>query len=414
MWRHVDVRNFRSIEEVSVDLAPFTLLVGPNGSGKSNFVDAIVFARDVGIDAAGAIERRRGILSLRRWQPTKLGEVTVDVRAAKTRAELSSDYGRHLITIASERGHRWSFRRELIEACSRGRLQFQLDRSGRQIVHAFPPELPSIELSGVASAMLFARQLKMPKKKSRALTDVRSYRLDPEVMRRLSVPTESDRLDSSGANIATAVQSVCEDRDDRGSLVSAMKKIIPGLEEISVEPVDDFLSLKFAQAQANGKKARFNAHDMSEGALRALGILVAALQMQDDELLIIEEPEVSIHPGAAHLLFDVLKRASQRGAVLVTTHSPDLLDAAGCGDEEEILVCDYREGTTHVGPMAETQREIVRKGLFTVGELMRAEPLRIEGAPPAIIVPETDIARVRARSKSFDKLCRAVEALASG
>jgi type I restriction enzyme M protein len=209
-------------------------------------------------------------------------------------------------------------------------------------------------------------------------------------MRGISVPTDSVRLDESGANIATAFQAVREDRDDYESLLAAMKKIIPGLVDITVEPVEEYLSMKFSQAQANGKKARFSASDMSEGALRALGILVAALQMRDDELLIIEEPEVSIHPGAAHLLFDVLRRASQRGAVLVTTHSPDLLDAARCDDEEEILVCDYRDGTTRIGPMAESQREIIRKGLFTVGELMRAEPLRIEGEPPAVIAPGSE------------------------
>ena len=79
------------------------------------------------------------------------------------------------------------------------------------------------------------------------------------------------------------------------------------------------------------------------------GILVAAQQMTPDELLIIEEPEVSIHVGAAQLLFDVLKDASRRGAVLVTTHSADLLDAAR---DEEILVCSYRDGVTKIGPLA--------------------------------------------------------------
>jgi predicted ATPase len=68
--------------------------------------------------------------------------------------------------------------------------------------------------------------------------------------------------------------------------------------------------------------------------------------------------QVSIHPGAAHLLFQVLAVAAERGAVLVTTHSPDLLGAAKLGAGEEILVCAYRDGTTRVGPMAESQRDL--------------------------------------------------------
>jgi type I restriction enzyme M protein len=137
--------------------------------------------------------------------------------------------------------------------------------------------------------------------------------------------------------------------------------------------------MRFDQKQAAGQVARFSTSEMSEGALRALGILVTAQQMTQDELLIIEEPEVAIHVGAAQLLFDVLKDASTRGSVLLTTHSADLLDAAR---EEEILVCSYREGVTRIGPLASAQREVVRQGLFTVAELLRSEPLRIEGEEP--------------------------------
>ena len=98
--------------------------------------------------------------------------------------------------------------------------------------------------------------------------------------------------------------------------------------------------------------------------------------MQRDELLIVEEPEVAIHAGAAQLLFELLKEASEKGAVLITTHSPDLLDHAR---DEEILVCSYDEGATRIGPLAQRQRNIVREGLFSLAELMRTEPLRIEG-----------------------------------
>ena len=108
--------------------------------------------------------------------------------------------------------------------------------------------------------------------------------------------------------------------------------------------------------------------------------------MLPGELIIIEEPEASIHPGAANVLFDVLKDASEKGGVLITTHSPELLSAAG---DEEILVCELRDGATHIGPLAQAQREAVREGLFSVAELMRAEPLRIDGRPPATIDPAT-------------------------
>ncbi len=56
--------------------------------------------------------------------------------------------------------------------------------------------------------------------------------------------------------------------------------------------------------------------------------------------------------------------------------------------DEEILVCDYRDGVTHVGPMEREQRRLVKDGLLSAAELMRSEPLRIEGMPPDVIPHE--------------------------
>ena len=229
--------------------------------------------------------------------------------------------------------------------------------------------------------MVFARQL-AELSSSAALRNVRRVRLDPEAMRQPQPVTENRRLDESGSNVGVAYRSLRPAA--QAQILAAMQKIVPGLTDISVEPFDRFLLLRFDQRQSGGQTAKFSATEMSEGALRALGILVAAQQMAADELLIIEEPEVSIHVGAAQLLFDVLKQASRRGAVLVTTHSADLLDAAR---DEEILVCSYRDGVTDIGPLATAQRELVRQGLFSVAELMRSEPLRIEGESPAAAEP---------------------------
>ncbi len=110
MWRRVELKNYRSIESVSVELAPFAALVGPNGSGKSNFADALVFARDVATDAAAAVERRGGITGLRRWRPTRPSDVTVDIRAAPVRGDLETDYVRHQFTIHSGKSGKWMLR----------------------------------------------------------------------------------------------------------------------------------------------------------------------------------------------------------------------------------------------------------------------------------------------------------------
>ncbi|WP_437578530.1 N-6 DNA methylase [Sorangium sp. So ce887] len=388
MWRRVELRNYRSIAEASVELAPFTVLVGPNGSGKSNFADAIVFARDVATDAATAVERRGGLAGIRRWQPAEENdrtEVHVDVRAATSRAALETDYLRHRFTIRAKGDGLWAFRSETIERFVRGAPVLWVERTpeGLEVETASGTRLVSSESaympSETASAMVFARQL-VEFATATALRNVTRIRLDAEAMRKPQVATENTRLDESGNNIAVALRSL--DAEGQARVLAAMQQIVPGLLRIAVEAFDRFLLLKFEQRQPGGHVARFSASEMSDGALRALGILVAAQQMTGDELVIIEEPEVAIHVGAAQLLFDVLKDASTRGSLLITTHSADLLDAAR---EEEILVCSYRDGVTQIGPLSSAQRDVVRQGLFSVAELMRSEPLRIEGEEPASV-----------------------------
>ncbi|MDI1478657.1 AAA family ATPase [Polyangium sp. y55x31] len=390
MWRRVELRNYRSIEHVKVDLAPFTLLVGPNGSGKSNFADALAFVRDVAFDAVTAVERRGGIGELRRWRPTKPTDISVDIRSAASEPALESTYVRHYFKIHSGREGRWSFSREIVEVVRDGDGVFNVVRErGRISLHTesaldrlteLASAAASRALSDMSSAMVLARQFRAMKSHA-GLREVRRIRLTPDAMRLPQPATENTRLDETGSNVAAAYRSLKADAQE--DVLAAMQKIVPGLSGIYVENFDRFLLLKFAQRQGD-EQATFSAAAMSEGTLRALGILIAAEQMTKDELLIIEEPEVAIHVGAAQLLFDVLKRASERGAVLVTTHSADLLDAA---KDEEILVCAYRDGVTKIGPLASEQRAVVKEGLFSVAELMRSEPLRIEGEPIPAVEP---------------------------
>lgn len=371
MWRRIEIRNFRSIELARVDLAPFTVVVGPNGSGKSNFADALVFARDIAFDASTAISTRGGIAGVRRWRPSKPTDVSVDVRASSNRAALDRSYVRHNFRIHSGRKGEWSFSHEQIEVVESGKAVAQLTRKANGI-EAHPPIASAPDSTG--SAMVAARQLR-PFAGVSALHNVRRYRLSTESMRQPQLSSEESRLRESGDNIAAAILAIrAEGKISR--IVEPMAKIVAGLTDIYVDQVGRYLALKFRQAQEDSEAvADFNATEMSEGALRALGIIVATRQMARDELLVIEEPEVSIHVGAANLLFEILKEASGRGAVLVTTHSADLLDAAR---DEEILVCEHSSGSTRIGPLSVAQRKVVREGLFSVAELMRSEPLRIE------------------------------------
>jgi predicted ATPase len=126
----------------------------------------------------------------------------------------------------------------------------------------------------------------------------------------------------------------------------------------------------------NGSPGRFSAENMSDGTLSAVGILRAVFQSFPAEnspgmpLVGIEEPELALHPGAAGVLRDALGIASRHAQILVTSHSPDLLDDKSISDRN-ILAVINRNGETIIGPITDKDRDAIRDRLFTAGELLR-------------------------------------------
>jgi predicted ATPase len=108
--------------------------------------------------------------------------------------------------------------------------------------------------------------------------------------------------------------------------------------------------------------------------LRALGILLAVFQKPAPSVLIIEEPEATIHPGALGVILDALKEAAETTQLIVTTHCPDVLDAEWIEDRH-IRMVDWKDGATRVSPLAESSRSALRDKLMSPGELLRANAL---------------------------------------
>jgi hypothetical protein len=91
---------------------------------------------------------------------------------------------------------------------------------------------------------------------------------------------------------------------------------------------------------------------------------------------------MALHPGAAELLRGALQEASRLTQVLVTSHSPDLLDDRSIG-AEMILAVIAEEGESMIGPLDDVGRSVLRDSLFTPGELLRLNQLN-PAAPAAV------------------------------
>ena len=140
-------------------------------------------------------------------------------------------------------------------------------------------------------------------------------------------------------------------------------------------------TLEFRQDVAGAKHPwRFLANNMSDGTLRALGILVALFQEHHDPkkrvlLVGVEEPEIALHPAAAGVLLNALREAADKTQIIITSHSPDLLDDKDL-NPESILAVEARDGTTTIAGIDEAGKSALHDRLYTTGELLRIDQLQ--------------------------------------
>jgi energy-coupling factor transporter ATP-binding protein EcfA2 len=128
------------------------------------------------------------------------------------------------------------------------------------------------------------------------------------------------------------------------------------------------------EGPAPGAPMSFMAANMSEGTLRVLGFLLAAYQPVLPSVLVIEEPEANIHPAAAEVVTSVLMDVSRRSQVLVTTHSPEVLDYDDVSDDVFRVVAKA-DGRTAIAPVSAGSRQVIRDHLYSPGELLRINEL---------------------------------------
>ena len=104
-----------------------------------------------------------------------------------------------------------------------------------------------------------------------------------------------------------------------------------------------------------------------------------------------EEPETGLHPAALGILLAALREAPEHSLIIVTSHSPDLLDDNSI-PTDSILMVDNVEGETRIAGIDEAGHKVLKEKLFTPGELLRQNQLTLD----PLAVPKMEIAQSNA------------------
>jgi AAA15 family ATPase/GTPase len=104
---------------------------------------------------------------------------------------------------------------------------------------------------------------------------------------------------------------------------------------------------------------------------------MAVFQKPSPSVLVIEEPEATIHPGALGAILDLIRKAAKTMQVVVTTHSPQLLDAKWITDDN-LRIVSWEGGASHLLLPSEATRQAMRQHLMGAGELLRSNALHAD------------------------------------
>ena len=369
----VVLRNYKSIGACDIRLGPMTYLVGANGSGKSNFLDALHLVRDALTGSLdNALNERGGLSQVRRrssGHPTHFG-IRLEFILPDGRA------GFYAFNIGALQDRGYEVQTEECVVAGRGKGPFfRIERGTlRDSSESVFPAVTSDRL-----ALVSVSGLSVFRPVFDALTAMGFYNLNPKLMRDPQKPQDGRLLKPVGENIVSVIGHLERVAPSNLAIIQEyLQTVVPMIQGVERKAMGTQEILEFRQVMAGAKAPwRFPAQNMSDGTLRALGVLTALFQGNRDfaPLLIgIEEPETALHPSASAALREALAKAAQHTQVIVTSHSPDLLDDRGIGPDQFLAVVS-EGGETRIGPLDEASRSVIRGQLFSAGELLRLNQL---------------------------------------
>jgi predicted ATPase len=372
------LENYKSIARCDVSLGPLTFLVGPNGSGKSNFLDALRLVTDsLRSSLDHALRDRGGIKEVRLrsgGHPTHFG-LRIEFRLR------TGESGFYAFRVGALKEGGYRVQREDCSIVGPGVLSPPVHYSVRDGKVVSTSVLVAPAAAGDRLYLVNASGLPEFRPLYEALSRMGFYSLNPDRIRDLQSPDAGELLIRDGGNLASVLaQLSAHSPDTKKRIEEYLSRVVSGVNGVDAKSIGPKETLEFRQNIVQSKSSwKFLAANMSDGTLRAVGVLVALFQSANGQagqvpLVGIEEPELALHPAAAGVLLDALREGSESTQVLVTSHSPELLDDPRI-PSESILAVVADQGLTRIGRLDEVGASALRDRLYTPGELLRLNQL---------------------------------------
>jgi predicted ATPase len=372
-FTHINLENWRNFAKVDIDLQRRGFLIGPNASGKSNLLDVFRFLRElvsVGGGFQEAVHKRGGVSSVRCLSARRHSDIVV-------RSSVGTDDDPHVweyeIRFNQDNLRRPIIKREWVAKNGSPILERPDDKD----------EVDSKRLTQTYIEQVYANQAF--RDVADFLSSVRYLHIVPQLVRD---PDRSvgRKQDPYGGDFLEQIAST-PDRTQKSRLrriIYALRVAVPQLKELELSRDDrgtPHLRGKHDHWRPQG--AWQTEDQFSDGTLRLMGLLWSVLDGTGP--LLLEEPELSLHPEVIRYIPQMIARIQQRlgRQVLISTHSSDLLRDEGIGLDEALLLDPGPEGTSVRLASSLKEIETLLEGGLSLADVVmsRTRPRNAEQLP---------------------------------
>jgi predicted ATPase len=372
----LELKNVLSFgpDGAELELKSLNVLIGPNGSGKSNLIEAITLLRAAPRELTVPVREGGGV---RDWLWKDRGASAVAEITATLDYPSGSMPLRHSISFA-EVSQRFQVTDERVENVrplpGREKPYFYFGREGTRfmlnVATAGPRYLRAEEIDSQKSILAQRRDpAQYPEITYLAETyeGIRVYRewafgryTPPRLPQKADLP--NDYLMEDASNLALALNKLRKTSDTKERLLDALRQLYDGIRDFDVAIEGGTVQLFLQEGRRTIPATR-----LSDGTLRFLSLLCILCDPTPHTLICIEEPELGLHPDVLPSLAKLLREASERTQIIVTTHSDTLVDCL-TDDPDVVVVTEKKEGSTGFHRLeSEKLQEWLKK--YTLGTL---------------------------------------------
>lgn len=358
--RKISVKNFKSFRDMQIELGDLNILIGANASGKSNFVEIFRFLRDIKKDGLeNAISMQGGVEYLRNVNIGTSENLSLEVISDQPKIGFATVKDRNLLSIIISKATYWfdmEFDNEgldfdivnegLVLECehetvsgkiiisnNNGKISVDLDSTMKKLIG----KDYMLSLFGLPSKdLLIERPFLSVFPLDIIFSEISVYNFDPRLSKKAVPITGKAELEEDGSNLAIVLKNILGSESEK-NLVNLLTYTLPFVNKLDVEKFAD-KSLLFTLKEIYSDK-QIPASLISDGTINITALIIA-LYFEKKSLTIIEEPERNIHPHLISKVVDMMREASKKKQIIVTTHNPEMVRHA---DLKHILLVSRDE-----------------------------------------------------------------------